>query len=285
MRLNKGTILLLILGIMVVIPAEGQRRRRRFDFMQGTKLTPMAGVNVFYGDLVDKSRTSYSFGASFEREMNQIINARGHLTLGEMKGKQTLPNNNDLVYAYFKTPYVELGFGATARLMDWAFGYYKQRSFNPYAIGQIGINYFNAKEWYGNNSGVYPSWHALAGQAKENTLWHSANTITPIVSLGGGLSYWVSPRISVRGELLANLPFTDMMDGHKEWDDDYGVIHKTDGPVDFYYTATVGLAITLKDSKWRNEPKYNRKAYVKMRRYNMGGSSSRTKFKPQKRRR
>ncbi|MFT3738876.1 MAG: hypothetical protein QM786_08960 [Breznakibacter sp.] len=244
--------------------------------MQGTKLTPMGGVNLFYGDLVDKSRSSYSFGAAFERDINRYFAGRANLMMGQMKGTQLLPQS-DLQYAYFENKYFEFGVGANFRILDYALGYFKQRTFSPYVTGQFGIIYYDATEWYGNGAGDYPD-----GSPKENTVWHDAKGISPLVTLGGGISFWITPRISFRTEFLANKPFTDMLDAHKEWDDNEGVIHPTDAG-DFYYTATAGITITLKDNRWRNEPKYNRKTYVKMRKYNMSSGSNRSKFKVNRR--
>lgn len=271
------------LTVIFVAPSDAQFRRRNFDFMEGTKLIPLGGVNLFYGDLVDKSRTSYSIGAAFEREMNQYFSARAHLMFGEMKGIQ-LAHNSDLEYAYFENMYGEFSLGVSLRIFDYAFGYFKQRTFSPYVLGQLGAIYYDATEWYGNGAGFYPEQHDLAGLPKANTIWHQGSGIAPLITLGGGVSLWLNPRVSLRAEFLANKPLTDMLDAHKEWDDNYGKIHETDAG-DFYYTATAGVAITIKDNRWRNEPKYNRKTYVKMRRYNMSGGGSRSKFKVNRNRR
>jgi hypothetical protein len=283
MRLDTKTIFLCLIGLIVLLPANAQYRRNKFNLMDGTRLTPMGGVNIFYGDLVDKSRTSYSFGSAFERDMTQYLAARTHLMVGQMKGQQLLPGTQDQVYAQFENKYLEFGVGVNFRPLDLAFGYFRQRSFSPYVVGQIGINYFDATEWYGNAAGTYPSWHPSAGLPKEGDVWHEANSITPVFTLGGGLNYWLNPRISIRAEFLANQPVSDMLDAHEEWDDAEGVIHKTDN-IDFYYTATLGISIVIQDNRWRNEPKYNRKSYIKIRKYNMRGTQGRSKYKPSRRR-
>jgi hypothetical protein len=279
MRLDTKTIFLCLIGLIVLLPANAQYRRNKFNLMDGTRLTPMGGVNAYFGDLVDKSRTSYSFGASFEREMSRVVNARVHLMAGQMKGEQV----PDQMYARFENQYIEFGAGATLRLMDLAYGYFRQRTLNPYLIGQIGINYFDATEWYGPAAGNYPDWHPNAGESRDGDIWRTASGITPIITLGGGLSYWLNPRISIRGEFLANQPFSDLMDAHEEWQRGDGTIVKTDD-IDFYYTATLGVSIVIQDNRWRNEPKYNRKSYIKIRKYNMQGGQGRSKYKPSRRR-
>jgi hypothetical protein len=234
----------------------------------------MVGINMFYGDLVDNSRTSYSFGVAFEREMNKILNIRSHLMFNNMKGTQMGGGENSgLVNAYFKDNIIDLGFGVNYRFVDHAFGYYKQRAFSSYAVGQLGVVYYNATEWVGPGINYHP----------EGSIWHQQSGVSPVITLGGGIHYWLSPRLNIRGELLANKPLTDYLDAHKVWDDIKGDIHKTDAG-DFYYTATVGVSYLIKDSRWKNEPKYNRKAYMKLRNYNMGSSSSsRKKYKSRRR--
>ena len=235
--------------------------------------------------MVDESKTSYSFGATFEREMTRVLNARTSLTFGRMKGTQTGDyNDQELAYASFENMYAQFDAGVSLRLMDLAFGYFKQRAFSPYVIGQVGIAYFNATEKYGPLAEIYPMGNAVDGPVVAGNVWRESSGVTPVLSIGGGLSYWLSPRFSIRGEILANQPFSDEMDAHTEFHFSDGTLKESNG-VDFYYTATLGLSYTIKDNRWRNEPKYNRKTYVKMRRYNMSGGGNRSKFKVNRNRR
>jgi hypothetical protein len=284
MHFNSKSIIILILLAVITIPLYSQYSRKKFDVTQGMHVVPMAGVNVFYGDLVDKSRASYTLGVAVEREMKTFLNARAYLMAGQMQGKQL--NGNDQVYAYFKNFYTEFSVGATYKPIDHVYGYFRQRSFNPYIIGQIGINYFNATEKYGPGAGEFQPTHPNFGQPRLDQVWHKKAGVTPLFSLGGGLTYYYNSMFLLRAEVLANKPLSDELDGHKEWDDNFGNIYKTDAG-DFYYTATLGLDIVIKDSRWKNEPKYTRKAYTKLRKANMTKGNKRKKLpqRPQKRRR
>jgi len=242
------------------------QRRRKPTFLEGTTVGPRAGINLFYGDLVDQSKSSYSFGGVIEKELSKYVSARIQLMAGQMKGEQVYEGTDGL-YAYFKNFYTELSIGATFKPLNLMLGYYKQRSFNPYVIGQFGIIQYTTKEWYGEY-GYIP-----------NTLRHQLSGISPIVTGGFGLSYWVNSRISVNTEILGTLPFTDLLDGHKEWvsGTDGELVYQTEAN-DFYYTAMVGVTFLIDDSKWKNEPKYNRKAYLKTRKqYSRGGGSRKNK--------
>jgi len=278
MHLKTKSIVLLALVLLIALPLNAQRRRKKFDLMDGTRISPMVGINSFWGDLVDDSRTSYTFGASFEREMNNYLNARIHLMAGQMKGTQMAGESSDVVNAYFENNYIEMGFGATFRFVDLAYGYFKQRTFSSYVIGQVGAIYYDATEWGGPGLGNYSMLHPTKPGESRQGIWHQKTSIAPVATLGGGVTYWLSPRLSIRGEFLANKPITDELDAHKEWDDGDGNIHQTDAG-DFYYTATVGVSYVIQDSRWKNEPKYNRKAYMKIRKYNMTSTAKRNKHK------
>ena len=137
------------------------------------------------------------------------------------------------------------------------------------------INYFNTTEDFYLS---YPS----------EVIVRPENGVTPNITFGGGISYWFNPITKIRLELLANKPFSDLLDAHENWlsrSTETGnlITHSTDAG-DFYYTFMVGASFTIKDSRWKNQPKYNRKAYLKTRRYNMYQPKKRKKYKPQSRR-
>ncbi len=266
---------ILTLLVFVFINDTTAQRRRRPTLWDGVRLTPRAGVNMFYGDLVDQSRTSYSFGGTAEKELSPYFSARVQLMGGQMKGEQYHGVTNTLT-SRFENTYGDFSFGVSFRPLDLALGYFKQRSFNPYILGQLGLVYYDAKNWYGP-SGYIP-----------NTFRHQVNGISPMMTGGFGLSYWMNSRISLSAEYLGSYVFDDLMDGHENWmyegADGNPVIVETKGN-DFYYTASLGVSFLLNDSKWKNEPKYNRKAYLKTRRLMTSASRKNLKSISNKRKR
>nr|WP_321451805.1 hypothetical protein [uncultured Carboxylicivirga sp.] len=266
---------ILTLTVFAFISQASAQRRRRSTFWDGVRLTPRAGINMFYGDLVDQSRTSYTLGGVAEKELMPSLSARVQLMGGNMKGEQ-INGDQDELYAYFKNYYADFMVGASFKPLDLAVGYFKQRTFNPYLFGQFGVMYYNTKTWYGP-AGYIP-----------NTLRHQVSGITPTVSGGIGFSVWINSVVSVNAEYIASMPFSDMVDGHKEWmydgPDGNVIVVQTDAS-DFYYTATLGVSFLLKDSKWKNEPKYNRKAYLKTRKQMNASSRKHLKSINKRRRR
>lgn len=150
---SKQTLVYFII-LLLLIPSilEAQYRRKKFDIWQGFRVAPRGGVNIFYGDLVDKSRTNFSLGVIGERELTSYLSGRVQLMGGQMKGEQVY-GETDEIYAHFENFYTDFSIGASFRPLDVAFGYFKQRSFNPYVIGQLGIIQYNTTEYYGPAAG------------------------------------------------------------------------------------------------------------------------------------
>lgn len=214
---------------------------------------------MFFGDLVDESRGSFSVGVLADRELNALFSARAQLIGGQMQGSQVFPTSG-LTYAYFDNIYAEFTLGGTYNPLNHLIGYFKQRTFQPYAHINAGMVYYSATEYWGE-----------IGGGPEGEEWRSASEIAPMISMGGGASIWINPIISANIELTGALPFTDKMDVHDVWYSGDDWITKTNpqttDPNDFYYTFTVGVKFILQDSKLKNDPRYNRKSYLKTRSY------------------
>lgn len=252
MSLRRQITILIIICFVCSFATQAQRRRP-LRLWEGFRVIPKAGVNMFYGDLVDESRTNYSVGVAVDREFKPFLTGRFQVMGGSLKGTQITPIVND-VYAYFDNFYTDITVGATFRPMELAFGYFKQRTISPYVFAQTGAVLFSASEYYGPASGFEP-----------NSLWRETGMkFAPVVSGGFGVSVRINPQFSLVGEFTGYKPFTDLMDGHEEWTSGSGIVYQTEAG-DFYYTATVGVAYLIKDNRWRNSPKYNRKAYQKTR--------------------
>jgi hypothetical protein len=224
-------------------------------------VTPKAGVNMFFGDLVDESRTSYSFGLNANREVSRVLSVRLNFMGGEMKGEQISPTLNT-PYASFENFYGEFTAGVTYRPLNHFLGYFKERSFQPYLLAQVGGVYFSATEFWG------PASAGTSGSVP-GEVWREISGLTPVVGMGGGLSYWITPLLSANIEISGNLPFSDKLDGHDVWYTSWEPrqdVHETD-PYDFYYTATVGVTLLIGESQYRNDAKYNRASYIKTRKF------------------
>ena len=242
--------------IMISASVFSQYRTKRRQFLEGFKIQPKVGVNMFFGDLVSEGRTNYVFGIAAEKELLSYLNARVDVNYGSMKGTQ-INDGASAPYAYFDNTFIQFSLGATFRPLDLSLGLFKQRLFKPYILAEGGIIQYTATEYWGG-----------AGEEPDGSVWREVNGASPLVSFGGGVNYYWNSHISITAEIVASMPFTDQLDGHDEWYTGYGTPEEqavvTEGN-DFFYVATLGVTYLFNDSEWRNSPKYNRKAYTKTR--------------------
>ncbi len=256
----KFSILILVIAFLLPGNSDAQRRRKGdFNILEGMSVTAKGGYNMFFGDLVDESRGSFSFGGVADREINEMFSARTQIIAGQMKGTQVFPESG-LEYAYFNNIYGEFTVGGTYRPLNHILGYFRQRTLQPYAHLNVGLVYYSATEYWGE-----------IGGGVEDEEWRSASEIAPLVSFGGGASIWINPLISINVEATGAMPFTDKMDVHDVWyagDDWINEINpvQTSGN-DFYYNFLVGVTFVIQDSKIGNDPRFNRKSYLKTRNY------------------
>ena len=278
MPLSLRYFIVLIVLLSTFLPESNAQRRRKPKIWEGFSVTGRLGANHFYGDLVDDGRTNISLGFTAEKELNTFLSARASIMGGQMSGSQIAGDKSDpnLIYAYFDNIYTEFNGGVTFRPLNIMLGYYKQRSFNPYVIGQVGLIYYNASEYFGNGNNQ---------GATDGSLWREKNGISAAISGGFGLSYWINSQWSINVEAIGTIPTTDELDGHSEWSPPppSDVVYKTEAN-DFYYTTSIGITFLIDDSRWKNEPKYNRKAYLKTRSQYKSGSKRNLKSVNRKRR-
>ena len=247
---DKKYILFSVIFLLSTVCFSQYNRRPPFVFKEGLSVSVKGGLNVFYGDLVDKSRNSYSFGATLDREMNEIFTLRTQLMSGAMKGTQL--NNANNPHVNFNNFYLEWTVGGTYNILNHINGYFKERTFQPYAMLHTGLIYYNAKEYWGGD---------------QINLLRKASEVAPIVGLGGGTTIWINPRLKANLEFYGNYAFSDMIDAHKyKAHRENPERDKTDYN-DFYYTATVGLSYVIGESRFGNDVKHLRKSYDKLRKF------------------
>lgn len=247
---------------------------------KGLSLMPKVGVNAFYGDLVDESRASYSLGFTADREMAEFFTLRASIMGGQMTGRQMNPTYN-LPYAYFTNVYADLMFGATYKPLNHLMGYFRERTFEPYALLQLGFVFHHSKEYWGEAAK-----QVTPGAGEDGDVWRTATGFPPAVSAGGGVNIWLGPSISANLEFHGNLVFSDKLDAHDVWYSTYpdGEVNKS-APFDFYYIVSAGVVYHVENSLFKNHPKYSRASYLKARRYYKTKNKKVTRRRPTNHRR
>ncbi len=267
-------IIVIAVILSCVLPETSAQRRRKPRIWEGFSVSGRLGANHFYGDLVDDGRTRYTLGFTADKELNTYLSARASIMGGSMAGIQY--SSEGLHNAWFDNFYTEFNIGATFRPLNVLLGYFKQRSLNPYVIGQVGAMYYSAtKYWgvYGNEFGE-----------EYGSVWNETSGVTPTISGGLGISYWINSQWSINIEAVGTAPFSDEIDAHKEYELPTGGVVQTEAN-DFFYTTSIGITYLIDDSRWKNEPKYNRKAYLKTRSQYRSSSKKNLKSINKKRRR
>lgn len=253
--------LLFILLITFLPSSHGQRSRYvKYPILKGLSVTPKLGVNWFFGDLVNERPVNFTGGIAIEREMLEYLSARIDIAGGMMTGTQIEPNTG-LVFSEFTNVFTSFQVGASFHPIPLMYGYYKQRMFKPYIVGELGLIGFNATETFGSGN----TYSAPVGD-----IWHTTDgfMVAPIMTFGGGLNYYINKQLSCNLEVLCGLPFTDMLDAHEEWDSGplgSGQVVKTEGAYDVFWTGNIGVCYMIAESDFRNQFKYNRKSYLKTR--------------------
>ena len=227
-------------------------------FSDGLTLSGKGGVNMFFGDLVDNSRNSFSFGLTLDREVHKLFTVRTSLMCGKMKGTQVYQADPNFTFASFKNSYLEWTIGGTYSILNHIYGYFRERKVQPYFLLQLGLLYYNATEYWGLEDYIQDF----------GPVWRKVSGITPVAGIGGGATFWINPRWKASLEISGFYPFSDKLDGHDYWymKPDTTKTYKTKSN-DFYYTATVGVVYLFNVSKFKNDFSYNRKTYEKNHKY------------------
>ena len=119
---SKYSVSILLVFFCLVFSFDGNaQRRKRSTLLDAVSVAPRAGVTLFFGDLVDESRTSYTYGANLEKEWKRYLAWRAQLMTGRMTGDQIYPGETE-PYAYFQNFYVDFGVGAKFKPLDLIFG-------------------------------------------------------------------------------------------------------------------------------------------------------------------
>jgi hypothetical protein len=195
---------------------------------------------IYQGDLAPSAAGStktprYGGGIYGERIMTKSLALRTSLVLGSLSGddsKYPVPIWRKERALSFSTPVFEV-----SEMVVWNIlgdNYEKARPrFSPYLFGGIGYTFLNIKR----DASKF-DFHAFAsdsavinGLAADER--HSLPRAIPVIPMGAGIRYGITPALSVTAEGSYRFTFTDYLDGFSQ----VGDPHKNDR----YYTWSIGL--------------------------------------------
>lgn len=202
-----------------------------------------AGAFIYQGDLTPEPLGAYAtikpqFGFYAAYLLNRSFSVRGNFSFGSLKGddaKYASPEYRQQRNFKFTTPVTEF----TGMLVWDIFrknGVEQRRGFAPYLFAGAGIALFNIQRdatrynaAYFNNEGV--STGLIADLA------HTPPRALPVIPIGAGLKYFISPRLAIHAETNYRLMSSDYLDGFSQ--------AANDGKKDNFYSHSIGLIFSL----------------------------------------
>ena len=180
------------------------------------------GFFVYQGDLTPEKFGSFktqqfSFDLHANKIMNPSFSVRANLSLGKLKGDDALYSNP----AYrqqrnfnFTTPVTEL----TAQLVwNVAGRNYADKGFSPYIFAGAGFSFLKIKRDWSNINTTYfapETSEVWAGLAADSA--HKLPKVLPVIPVGAGVKYFITPNWAVTAETSYRLISTDYLDGFSQ---------------------------------------------------------------------
>lgn len=211
------------------------------------------GTFVYQGDLAPSALGSFKtlkpqIGIYYNRILNPYFSVRINAAAGSLKGDESL-------YSY--KPYRQrrnFKFDASVKelsvLMIWsAYGDNLQKDiarFSPYIFGGLGYASLNIRRDWSNldiNS-IHANSPILTGLAADTV--HSLPQGIPLVPLGIGVKYTISPRMALTAETMYRYAFTDYLDG-------FSYAANT-ARKDSYYSVSIGVVYNFGKNKMKCPP-------------------------------
>lgn len=186
----------------------------------GSWETARPGINLFWSKLLSSS-----------------FSLRTNLAIGGLKGDDGIYNQPDWRKERgfrFRTPVLEL-----SELFSWSpLGKnFSDKGFSPYLFGGLGLTYLNIKrDWSRYNAEYFDPLSDVSARLALDTA-HSLPGLIPVIPVGGGIRYNLSPRFALNAESAYRFAFTDYMDGFSQ--------AANPDLNDHYYTVTVGAIFRI----------------------------------------
>lgn len=198
------------------------------------------GVNVgsliYQGDLA-KSALGYTkslkpaVGFYVSRSLNDYFALRADLVFGSIGANEGAYSSP----AWRK--YRDFNFHSSVTQLSAEMEYYflgEAAPISPYIFGGIGFSFVDIKRnWSGIDDAYFGAQSGTLVGLGKDTL-HKLPGLVPVIPLGLGLKYALTPQLSIHAEIMYRLTDTDYLDGFK-----YSGNPKTN---DYFYSFTLGIS-------------------------------------------
>lgn len=202
-----------------------------------------AGTFIYTGDLTPAVLGSYAtikpqFGFHAAYILNRSFSVRANFSFGSLKGddaKYSSPEYRQQRNFKFTTPVTEF-----SGMMVWDIlrknAVEQRKGFAPYIFAGAGISLFNIQRDYSRYNAEYFNAETTgAGLAADAA--HRLPVSLPVIPLGAGLKYFISPKLAVQAETNYRLMSSDYLDGFSR--------AANPAKKDNYYSFSLGVVLAL----------------------------------------
>ena len=212
------------------------------------------GIFVYQGDLSPSSLGSYKTikpGGSIygSRILSPYFALRTSLTFASLKGDDTKypgPDWRSQRGLNFSTSVFEVSETLVWDILGNNANHYRTR-FSPYIFGGIGYSFLHIKRDASRYNASYFGEESTVTNGLAADLAHRLPTGIPVLPVGIGVRYSISPAFSISAEASYRFAFTDYLDGFSK------VANASRN--DHYYGLSIGLVYTFFKSKALKCPK------------------------------
>lgn len=208
---------------------------------QGYSIGGSIGVFVYQGDLAPSAAGSFKtmrpgINLWVSKGINPVFSWRANLAFSQLRGddaKYDHPAYRQQRNFNFRSSVAEL-----SGLLVWHPLSKKDKKISPYLFGGAGISFVNIKrDWSGFNAAYFGGDGSAMVLNLSADQEHQLPRSLPVIPLGAGIRYALSPRIAVTAESSYRLVFTDYLDGFSR--------AANTSQNDHYHSTSVGVVYSL----------------------------------------
>ena len=200
------------------------------------------GTFVYQGDLTPSRFGSFrtqrpGIGIHVAKILNSSMTARINLAIGSLRGNDASydkPEFRQQRNFNFSSSLVEL-----SGLITWnpLKRNYADKGLSPYLFGGAGVSYLNIRrDWSNFNPAYFGETSDLPDRIAVDAN-HSTPSFIPVIPVGAGIRYGLTPRIALTAEASYRFVFTDYLDGFS--------VAANPKQNDHYHTINVGAVYRL----------------------------------------